>query len=100
MNNERLKAAATPEDTKVIAATNRNGAKLETLIILMDRLCTLKENQNSSDTKHRRSSMKTTLIQMALASAALYLGIIDINKDNAIVSSIIDALTSIGALFL
>ena len=71
----------------------------EIIILLLDRICTLKENQNQDQSDRHESGSKRTLIQILLGCTAVYLGIIDINKDNAIVIGFTDALLRLLSVF-
>ena len=79
----------------------------EIIILLLDRLCTLKENQHANDSTWREKWLhekkiggRKTLAQILLGCTAVYLGIIDINKDNAIVIGFTDALSGLLSVFL
>lgn len=104
---DELKAKASPKHKELIGSLENHSSQNEIIILLLDRLCTLKENQHDNDSSWRekwleekRSGSKKTLIQIILGCTAVYLGIIDINKENAIVSTIVEALASLAGVFL
>ena len=89
------------------ALTQNAISQNEIVILLLDRLCTLKENQHDNDSSWRekwleekRSGNKKTLAQILIGCIAVYLGVIELNKENAIVSGFIDGTTSLLGFFL
>ena len=93
-----LEKRAAPKHNELIESLSNQSSQNEIIILLLDRLCTLKENQHDNDSAWRErwlaeksSGNKKTLVQILLGCAALYLGVININKDNAIVNSVIEA---------
>lgn len=103
---DELKEKAAPKHKELIDSLSNQSSQNEIIILLLDRLCTLKENQHDNDSSWREkwleektSGNKKTLIQILLGCAAIYLGVIDINKDNAIVSSVIEGLVNLVSFF-
>ena len=89
---EKLKQLGTPHLT---AAKEEQNEKIEACIILLDRICTLKEEQQSGDIKFRNkwASAKSTdtrisLILLALANVAIYLDVIKVNAYSPLVEGV------------
>ncbi len=91
---ERLKVAAAP---KLAAEKADQNEKLEVCVVLLDRICTLKEQQKEGDDAFRgawrRAKINDTRIAICLlilAHAAIYLDVIRFNSDHYIVDSIVN----------
>jgi len=89
---EKLKQLGAPHLT---AAKEEQNDKIETCIILLDRLCTLKEEQQAGDIKFRNkwanaklNDTRISLILLALANVAIYLDVINVNGDSAVIEMI------------
>ena len=89
---EKLKQLGAPHLT---AAKEEQNEKIEACIILLDRICTLKEEQQSGDIKFRNkwASAKSTdtrisLILLALANVAIYLDVIKVNAYSPLVEGV------------
>lgn len=102
-----LKSKAAPKYKELSDVLGNQTSQNEIIILLLDRLCTLKENEgdNNYDWRQKwldakRSSTRFTLLQIGIGVTALYLGVIDINKDNPIVGKFISLLTNIEAFLL
>jgi hypothetical protein len=79
--------------------------KLETCIVLLARLCELKEDQQQSDNekhavsvKNKKQSTKLSLVAISLASAALYLALIETGKHVEIITILKEFFNSIKGL--
>jgi GTP-dependent phosphoenolpyruvate carboxykinase len=95
---DELKSKAAPKHVELITETKEQNEKLEACIILLDRLCTLKENQHENDTLFRemwqeskKKESKQTLWILVLANIALYLDIVR-DGDNSVVKRLFDIL--------
>ena len=101
--NDELKNAASPyaKLEKTIAEQNtkldEHHEELKAHTVMLDRLCTLKENQNISDINFRnswqhgkRKDLLISLVVIGLASTALYLDVIKV--DPAILGSMLRVL--------
>ncbi len=102
-----LKEKGSPRQTELLSELNNQTAQNEIIILLLDRLCTLKENQHDNDSSWRekwldakRSNTRFTLFQIGIGVTALYLGVIDINTDNPIVSEVIGLLAMVQRVLL
>lgn len=88
---DELKAKAAPKHLELMNENKEQNEKLEACIVLLDRLCTLKENQHDNDTLFRdmwqeskRKEGKQTLWILALANIALYLDIVKGGEDSVV----------------
>lgn len=111
---DSLERAANPKYIELLQQSKENGEKLDTLVVnsehsllMFDRLCTLKEQQQENDNiwrekwlESKRSSTRFTLTQIAIGCAALYFGVIDINKDSEFVKDIISGVGYLMGLFV
>ncbi len=102
-----LKEKGSPRQTELLTELSNQTAQNEIIILLLDRLCTLKENQHDNDSSWRekwldakRSNTRFTLFQIGIGVTALYLGVIDINTDNPIVSEFIGLLAMMQRVLL
>ena len=92
-----LKKLAAPKTTELIKAVTEQNELLDVQIVLLDRLCTLKEAQQEGDDTFRDSwksakmlDTRVSLWVLVLANAALYLDVIEINSTSAFVAGIFD----------
>jgi len=100
---DRLKQVGAP---KLAAAKEDQNEKIETCIILLDRLCTLKEEQQAGDIKFRNkwasaklNDTRISLILLALANVAIYLDVIKINAYSPFVEALSGVFNAFVALF-
>ena len=89
---EKLKQLGAPHLT---AAKVEQNDKIETCIILLDRICTLKEAQQAGDIKFRNKwaalksfDTRVSLWVLLLANVAVYLDVIKVNGDSAVIEMI------------
>ena len=99
-----LKSKAAPKYELLAKEFSNNTEVLERIkelsnnqIVLLDRLCTLKEEQQENDNKFRddwgsakRNDTKVGLWVLVLANVALYLDVIKIDSNGAIVNSLLE----------
>ena len=107
---ERLKEAGAP---KLAAAKEEQNDKIETLIILVGALCDshdrhieLKEAQQAGDIKFRNKWAKAklndtriSLILLALANIAIYLDVVEVNGNSALINGVTDLANVIAGVF-
>ena len=100
---ERLKEAGAP---KLAAAKAEQNEKIETCIILLDRICTLKEEQQEGDIKFRNkwaraklNDTRISLILLALANIAIYLDVVEVNGNSALINGVTDLANVIAGVF-
>jgi len=100
---DRLKQVGAP---KLAAAKEDQNEKIEACIILLDRICTLKEEQQVGDIKFRNKWAKAklndtriSLILLALANVAIYLDVIKINAYSPFVEALSNGLSELGVIF-
>ena len=105
---EELKKKANPlyKELGELETVIKNGnGKLETCIVLLDRLCTLKESQQLSDDSFRNSWMnanarkfRVSVIAIMLTGSVLYLDVLKLDESSVIVASVINLLNTIKGL--
>ena len=91
---EKLKQLGAPHLT---AAKEEQNDKIETCIILLDRLCTLKEEQQAGDIKFRNkwaraklNDTRISLVLLVLANIAIYLDVVEVNGNSALINGVVN----------
>ena len=94
---KELKDKASPKFSELTKETKIQNAKLEICIILLDRICNLKEEQQHGDKKFRNlweqgkiRDTRVSLWVLVLANAALYLDVIKIDSNGAFITGLIN----------
>lgn len=90
---EELKKKAAPKNAEVLEATLEQNILLVNQLTLLDRLCTLKENQQISDDAFRDSwrnakifDTRVSVTVLLVAAAGVYLDVIEVNSNSAIIT--------------
>lgn len=94
---DELKSKAAPKNAEILKATLDQNDLLDIQIVLLDRLCTLKESQQNSDDSFRNSwrnaklrDTRVSLWVLILANIALYLDVIKIESNGAFITGLFD----------
>jgi hypothetical protein len=94
---DELKEKAASKYSELLKETKEQNEKLEISIVLLDRLCTLKESQQNSDNSFRdswrKAKVKDTSVSLwvlILANIALYLDVIKVDGNGAFITALMD----------
>ena len=100
---DKLKVAAAP---KLAKAKEDQNDKLDICIVLLDQLCTLKEEQQAGDIKFRNkwadaklNDTRISLILLVLANVAIYLDVVKVNGNSTVVNGVTNLFDAITAVF-
>lgn len=88
MRMDDLKAKAAPKYERLAKEASDQNAKLDVCIVLLDRLCTLKEDQRDGENKRHQDWLsakvrdtRVSLWVLSCASLAVYLDVIKIDSN-------------------
>ena len=100
---ERMAKEAKDNNTKL----DKNNELLNTQIVLLARLCELKEDQRDGENKFRedwenakRKDTHIGLWVLVLANVALYLDVIKIDSDGVVINTIVDTIKFVSYMFM
>ena len=89
---DKLKELAAPRNAEILKATLEQNDLLDIQIVLLDRLCTLKEAQQESDDNFRATWWKSkvldtrvSIIVLFIAVAGVSFDVIEVNSNSAII---------------